>query len=288
MIDMFVKTAVIPMVIGFLLPVILLKLKLGSDFLQRGGLLAGLTATLGFCAGFIGIAGWPKVPPTLVQDWMPLLGLAALILALFFSGLNRPIRLGFGAALGALTIWIHFRPMLSHWAEALSPWLMGPIIFVVWFAVWTSWESQASAADGGEWWLFGVVCATGASLVAVMDGSASIGQYAGSLAATTGALFLARFLVPQLASGLAFNAPFLVIWLCALLNAHFYAEANVIAVILAGLAPLAIWITKAEFFQKGGLVKRSVLLCGLALLPIIIAVAILALNQPADPYSSGY
>jgi hypothetical protein len=154
--------------------------------------------------------------------------------------------------------------------------------------VWTSSELQADEADGGEWWLFAVLTATGASLVAVMDGSASIGQYAGSLAATCGALFLARLLVPDLISGLVFRAPFLIVWFCVLLNAHFYVEVNVTAVVLASLAPLAIWITKLPKFRSSGLVLRTLFLCGAALLPIIAAIAVIALNQPTDPYSSGY
>lgn len=288
MIEMFIKTAIVPLVIGFLLPVALSKLKIGGDALQRGGLLAGLTAWLGFSVGYIGIAGFPEIPPTLVQDWMPLIGLTGLIVAIFFSGLDFSIRLGLGAVLGLLTIWLHFRPLLDYWSEGLNPWLLGGIIFALWMAVWASWEAQSEAADGGEWWLFAVLTATGASLVAVMDGSASIGQYAGSLAATCGALFLARFLVPKLSSGTVFHAPFLLIWLCVLLNARFYAEAQVIAVLLVSLAPMAIWITKLKAFKQAGLVVRTLMLCGVAAIPIAAALVLLALNQPTDPYSSGY
>lgn len=288
MIEMFFKTAIVPLVIGFVLPVVIAKLNLGGETLQRGGLLAGIAASLGFCAGFTGISGFPEIPPTLIQDWMPLLCVSALIVALFFSGLELVFRLAFGVVFGFLTIWLHFRPLLQYWSESFSPGVTGVIIIVVWMLVWLSWETQADAADGGEWWLYSVLIATGASLVAVMDGSASIGQYAGSLAASCGALFLARFLAPKLVSGMAFRAPFLMVWFATLLNARFYAEAHAGAVLLASLAPLSIWVTNLKAFQKGGLIVRTLILCGAAAIPIMAAIALLVLNQPTDPYSSGY
>ncbi|MDJ0839615.1 MAG: hypothetical protein QNK37_24065 [Acidobacteriota bacterium] len=284
-VEQLFKSAVLPVIAGgagAFLSSRILPDRLRGDGAAAVGMLAG------FAVSFYAVAGFGGFPPVRVDQWVPFLGLAAVILFAIAGHKNTAIRGILHLVLMAGVLWIFYKPLgrlYNTWEMIM--WIGGSI--AVWAALWLSWEGVEESERHKELFLAMVVTATGISLVSVMDGSALIGQVSGALAASCGGLFLASLFLPGLRIGPTGAAVFITLTVGLLLNTYHYVEVHAVASVLALSAGFAINILRLPFLREAGLIKRSVVVCAVGLAPIVAAVVFLLTGAPPeDEYDYGY
>lgn len=283
-IETLFKSAGLPLLVAGLSALLfgkLIRLEDKPPFLRSG--VTALSAALGFCAGYWALNGFNEFPPVLVQHWSPYFALTACLL------LTLSARFGLIAesltilVLVAGCLFLNLKPLISQWESAALVQNLVPL-GVVWMGLLMLWRVAPADDDFPEISLVLVIAMTAASLVNVLDGSASIGQSAGVAAAACGGIFLAGLLAPGLGLGMPFRGTVLVIFGAMLLNGKFFVEVDVPAIILAACVPLAVLVYWVPGVKDGSVWKRGALLCGVALVPLIIAVVRLATMPVESSY----
>ncbi|CAM2064551.1 hypothetical protein SCOR_04220 [Sulfidibacter corallicola] len=280
--DMVFKSAVLPLLVAGATAFLLGKFGPRS-LASRRDVTAASGLLLGFAAGFFALNGLTEFPPILATNWPPYFALAALAIFVWIKPERFWFRFGGAVLLVGLCLWFNLRPLIENsWETGTAAmWLAG--LGSVWIATLMIWPF-ALGEDQAEQPLFLVLCATAASLVAVMDGSVSVGQSAGTLASAAGGLFLVRLVLPDLRFGGTLHAVFLSAWGAMLLNAQFYVEVAPLAVALAAAMPFFALLMKLPRANDWPAWKRAALLLGTSVIPFVIAVVYLIQNQNKDYY----
>lgn len=278
------KSAILPVLVAGLVAWLLGKFWVADAGDEpKGNIASGLGAALGFCAGYWALNGFNEFPPLLVQHWSPYFALIAWVL---FSVAQRFGWAGFVTAVLisiATFLYLNLAPLIKQWESGETAQHLG-VLAISWFLLWGSWRVAVSNQKLPEIPLLGVVTLTAASLVNVMDGSASIGQSAGVMAAACGGIFLARLALPALGVGLPFYSVVLTVFGAMLINGLYYVEVDRTAIILAACVPLASLIYLVPGVLQWSVWKRGGLLAVVALVPLIIAVTLLATKPVEAPY----
>ncbi len=278
------KSAILPVLTAGLVAWLLGKFWVGdAEGEPKGDIASAVGAALGFCAGYWALSGFNEFPPILVQHWSPYFALLSLIL---FSAAHRFGWAGFIPALlialGTI-LYLNLAPLIKQWESGEAAQHLG-VLAIAWALLWSIWRFALPKQTLPEIPLLGVVTLTAASLVNVMDGSASIGQSAGVMAAACGGIFLARFAVPALGVGLPFYSVVLTVFGAMLINGLYYVEVDRTAIILAACVPLAALIYLIPGVLQWSVWKRGGLLAAVALVPLIVAVILLATKPVEAPY----
>lgn len=245
---------------------------------------AGLAITAGYAMGFLNIVGFHGFPPVLVNDWLPYSALAGWLAFLFVSRARLTQTLLLALAWIAIWLWLYLSPLLQ--SRSTAAW--APLVLVAgacWLLLWWAWDwSCREEPRAFETLAVMVVCATGVSLISVLDGSAKLGQLGGSLAAACGALLVVRLLFRDFPVGSAARAVFLTLLGGSLLLARVYAEVSPLAVALQFLAALTILFRKLPAFSRLSPLKRGLAVTALCAIPTIIAIIYLILRASHDDY----
>ncbi len=275
-------TAVYPFLVAGLLAA-LCVFTLKEEKSRRLGL-AGLAITAGYAMGFMNIVGFQDFPPILVNDWLPYSALAAWIVFLFLNRTSLTVSLFLALAWIVIWLWLYLVPLLqSRTGAELAP--LALLAGGCWLFLWWAWEwSCREEPTAVEIPAIMTTCATGVSLISVLDGSAKLGQLGGAFAAACGAILAARLWFPKLPLCSAGRAVFLALFGGSLLLALVYAEVSLLAVVLIILSGLCPLFRKLPAIGRLSSLKRSLTLTGICAVPILIAIIYLILTATHDDY----
>lgn len=220
-----------------------------------------LALAVAMTVAWVGIVGFPAVPPVDTRDFTPLF---TMLLPLPFLLLERRPRLALVAPLAAVTlvvlVGLYLRPILggeyaAHDAVARATALM----LLVWLGV----DRLATALPAPT--VLSAICfaSIGAAACALLSGTAVIGQALGGVAAVAGVASLLTWRLPSLTLGRAGVAAALVPFFGGLVYAHYYGDLPAGPAALAALAPLA----AAAALPLRGVVLATILAGLAALVP---------------------
>lgn len=276
-----IKTAVVPTTLGAGL-----AYGLGKWALKKGvdDLVPALAIFGGAAAGYLLTVGMPDLPPTRVEQWVPISGLAALVLVALFVKIHKFAMPAAMVVVMGMACWGIYKPLTRFMSvpEVLL-WVSATVVF--WAAMVFS-ERDAKETRQGPLFFALSMTATGISLVSTMDGGIVVGQTAGALAASCGGVYLACLLLPDLRGGNITAAVFSSFFVVLLLNAYHYVEVNTVACILAASAGFGVLTLRLPQLAQKGLVIRTTAVALVTLLPTIIAIVyLLTQGSPQDDYS---
>jgi hypothetical protein len=212
-----------------------LTLRRGEAAPERPGVLA-LALAAALAVSWAGLVAMPTLPPVDTRDWAPVF---VLLLPLPFLLLERRPRLGLLAPLAALAVLVMMRlylaPILGgEYAPHDRVAQAGGVLLFVWLLV----DRLATFLPAPT--LLASLCLTaiGASIAALLSGTAVIGQALGGVAAVAGMASLLTWRVPRLVVGRAAAAAVVVALFGGVIYAHFYGELPAGPALVALLAPL--------------------------------------------------
>lgn len=263
---------------------------------------------VGYAAGFVALvahqdglsAGFSRlVKPTDAAAWIPLMALAAAVLALFPAGKGWR-QVAAGAIFGAMAVLAPLRLLwggrylptaqvralgfaTDAWSLTHASLVFGLIALAATIA-WLSW-----AESKGEWsrtrgaLLVGAV--TAAALTAALTGSFTFAQYFGVLAASIGGCVVAAWALKVSAGPEAAACPILLVLACLLVLAVCNSETKLWqAILLAVSATLAV----ASWPLKLGAVARTIAVLVAAAIPVAAAVIDFAATQSRESSEESY
>jgi len=212
-----------------------LSVRRGATTPERPGVLA-VSLAVALAVSWIGIVAFPTIPPVDTRDWAPLFAVA---LPLPFLLLERRPRLGLLAPLAALAVLVMLRlylaPILGgEYAAHDRVAQAGGVLLFVWLVV----DRLATFLPGPT--ILASLCSTaiGASLAAVLSGTALIGQALGGVAAVAGLASLLTWRLPRLTVGRSAVAAVNVALFGGVVYAHFYGDLPAGPAAVALLGPL--------------------------------------------------
>lgn len=207
----------------------------------------------GFAIAFIGISGKLSLPPTQAQEWLPIMGAAALVLPIVFALIPRrllpppmPLILTLLSALLALiligvTSWLVMRPRARVLEPAEYQKMLAVVIAggVAWYIAM---ESLATIRPGG--WLPLLLSGVfgGAALVLIDGGTQTHGEVEGGVALvllTIAALSLWLRNISLARGGMLAIA---IAGLGLLFCGHLFADVKSADVMTLSIAPLLAWV----------------------------------------------
>ena len=271
------ETVLLPMAAAVLMALVWFRIGKPSHISGALGLVAG------FGLGFGLIAGFNEFPPVKMTNWLPYF---ALISCLPFAAFSK-VRFGFRWLLPGLLIagflFVLLKPFWQRWELwVYAAWFLG--LAVVWLSLWMAWEIGFPAPDGLEARLLMVLSVIGVSLVAVLDGSAIIGQLAGVLVACLCGLFLLALKRPEIPLARAGTAVFFSLFGSFLVMAYFYVEVDPLAVGLACLPPLCCLGVRLPWYRRRLPWQRYLVLVGAAAIIIFSTAAYLYVTTRGEEY----
>lgn len=250
----------------------------GSAASKRRALSPAIATVAGYAAGHAGLDGWPRLPPSQAEGWLPWLALAFLAAAGLEAGILRlqPPRWFLRSLLGLATSFVTLQALVPGWAswEAAS-WVVGLGLSVT--LVWSLSEAAARARDDPGVPLAWMLAAMGGSATLVAAHSAKLAFLAAALAATLGAAAVVTLFSPRSMSPAAGATSGVLIGL--LMNGRFYADltwASAILIALALVGPAAVWLLPGSMRTS----RWTSVAVGLATSGILAAAAV-ALSPPS-------
>jgi hypothetical protein len=270
-----------PILLGVVLPAGLagaLLLFLWRPWEKGAGSLGAWAGPLALGAGTllaqILIQGIPPLPPLEATHWIPLLVLAAAVLGALVNALKLPawLRHALAAGFSALIPFLTLRPLLGSGWSALeaAAWLGGSAAGI--FLLWTVLEAAAHQTQGPVVPVALGAITAGTALVLVLTGSILLGQLAGGLAASLGAVALLALWNPERSLGRGGVAPWVTAFAALWLNGAVYSEMTILPGVLLASAPLLVLLARLGRLRalKGWLAATVVAM--LAALPVAAAV----------------
>jgi hypothetical protein len=241
-----------------------------------------IAVAAGYAAGHMVTAGWPAFPPIEATQWLPFLGIAVAILAVFDTLLRPPgsIRavLWFLCCAGILSLllasklqygWSLFAGVL--WIAALAAAML----------VLTCFLDRAAQRDASiSLPLIVVIVAGGTGIALMLSGSMLLGQLALVLTGAFGAIVLVGALLPNTINGRAI-APVSATLLCGLwLSGYFFSELPSVSGLLLLVSPIPALML--VLFDESGNPRRGLLLRAiLVAVPVALAVFLAFGASPA-------
>lgn len=277
-INALLSSAVYPLVVASLIGFIGFKV-LPKNENQRDWI-AGFAVLAAFWVCFYTTEPFQLMPKR-VFSWLPHAGLASFVLLLITAPRGTWVRMVSILPVIAGATWIFLRPIARSWSGGKTAGILA-LCALIWLVFWWSHEMGRDEKDVPAKILMMVIAGTGASLVSIMGGSAKAAQVAGGLAASVGALFLVWLAIRHLKVGTMVSGVFFGILGCSLLNAHFYIEVPwfvILIVALANLGPLLLRLPQVAAMSG---VKKTILVCVITALPVIIALATQHLTAPEE------
>lgn len=279
------RTALYPQLVSIIVGFFLAGMLARSVKLKDMGV--GLALAAGFVCGFLTIVGWVPMPPIQITHWLLWFAIGGFVVFTMINADNPRIGFWIGTVLFAAIPYLLLKPFYGRWDQTTSLlWVVGLTLgfFLLNLAVQVPQRKQKELAG----FLILIVAATGASLVNVLDGGALNGQLGGVLAAACGGLFIVRCFSKEICIGPVTLGVFLALFGSLLILGYFYVEVAPYALILVALSPLALWLRNMPFLAVMGQTKRTVVLVVIAALPVLIAVATLAVKAANQDSGYGY
>lgn len=237
-----------------------------------------IAVALGFVAAWTGINGVPPWPPVIAAQWIPFVALGAGAAA---AGLAAYLKPGSAAPAGSVTgagflaagVYLTVKPLLDNSWEGPSRWTLPAAAFGL-PALYVFLVRTVSVREGDAAGLSAFAATAGAGALAFgLSGSAMLAQLAGALAAVCGTLCL--MLLKSSPKTGSFTMPAGLIAAMIAMNAHFYAELPVSAVVLLAASPAQALLTGR--LLPGSLTSwKRVIATGIICLPLPLIAAWLA------------
>ena len=225
-----------------------------------------IAVAAGYAAGHTVTAGWPAFPPIEATQWLPYLGIAVTILAVFDTLLRPPssVRaiLWFLCCAGILSLLLTSKLRYGWSLFAGVLWIAGLAAAML---VLTSFLDRAAQRDASiSLPLIVAIVAGGTGLALMLSGSMLLGQLALVLAGAFGAIVLVGALLPNTINGRAI-APVSATLLCGLwLSGYFFSELPSVSGLLLLVSRFRLccsyYLTRAE-------IPEGVSCCELSSLP---------------------
>jgi hypothetical protein len=251
-----------------------------------------LAICAGFAATFVTLKGLRGggFPPGDVQHWLVYLGVPVVlsaVLATVWAKHARWVTLEGGVVLAILTVWLLTRP-LARRVEPPEYWRQFAIFcgaFVCWF---TLTEALAARVRGFAIPLLLALCAGVAALVLVNAHSLLLGQLAGAVAATLGAITVLAFWFQNLSLARGGVAALTVVLLGVILCGHLFADLTTGELALLFAAPLMAWAGELQFLKRGGVRFAVRLIAVLLVLAIPLVPALKGLRETMQEQTDSY
>lgn len=277
------SSTVYPLLVGFILTAALGKF-VKTD--SKRDWIAGLALAGAFLTTFYSSAGFPDFPPVRVLNWTPTLVIAALILCSLLPPNKSAFHMVLGMAFSAVATYLFLNPLGQGWEGSThADWFVLSFILISLLHVVANSENEA---ENGQQRLFMmVVFATGISLISIISESAKVAQITGGLAASCGAVFLGRLVAKDIPVGRIVNGVFLAAIACLILNVYHYVEAPGWAMLVVMLAHVARLVLRHPSLMAMSGLKRGAIAVIIALLPVIVTVAALGMNEMAAAEAAG-
>lgn len=233
-------------------------------------------AALGWIVGHWATHGLPALPWGQVQNWMPLMALAAAAVALAQGGhravrwLQVALRFVLLAGIAALM----FKPAIQYaWSLPRS---IGNVALAAALSMLAA-EAPERLARRGVGWPIAVALAVTAlvgGMVTLMSGSQTLGQFFLSLAATVAGAGLIALRWPGAVASLAAAGVVMPILLGLLLFGSYVVDLHLRYVVLIGAAPSLLWVMQLPPLRRLRAWQRAAVGLVAVALPLAIALAL--------------
>ena len=204
----------------------------------------------GFGAGFLGIVGWPGVPPVESNDWLLLFSVLLTIFG-FLDSVTRPpswVRWLHAVTDFALVVCLLLWPVIRNsWSPSEAIVQIFTLLVLLGFT-WVLLELLA-AAPGGSLALE-LSCVTSlAGLTLMLSASQKLGQIGGVLASALGGYTCVAWWAGS-RLGREAIAGFVVLFDGLLICGHSFAQLTALNAVLLSAAPLAALVRRTPFAQR--------------------------------------
>ena len=235
---------------------------------------------IGYIVGYLGLEGWPSVPPREGIHWLFYSAAGAMIAGCFWH-ISRWWRLIAQLALSIVIPRLLLNSMFRYtWGqlEGIVWWAcIAVAILIFWQLVQQSFTGLPAGASG-PFVYFGL--SGGTALLLALSGSLRLAQHAGILVALFAAIWILTLVLQRGANSRwqAFSpgvSPVVTLLFAGLwMNGYFYAEVPAASAILLAVSPSFARVGKIEAVQRLGTRKATLVQIGLIALCVGIAVGI--------------
>jgi hypothetical protein len=259
---------------------IALPLLLGFVFFLFGRRFAGpLALGAGLATAVFGTTGWPdQFPPNDSIAWLGFLAVAWMIVGVADAARRWPqaLRWLVAAAVSFATVWLLSGNQRASWSGQEQIVWIGSLSAAM-FVLWASMDLLAERVSGRMLGLLLMLLAGLTALVIAMSGSQTLGNRAGTLAlAMLPAWALGRPKIPARGTAIVF----VPLWCGVVLAHHLYSYADVPptwSLLLVGATPLLWWLGQAPPVRRRTRWQQVAVQLSLALVPLAIAVILVAI-----------
>ena len=227
-----------------------------------------------FAAAFVALRGRPRIPPPDAQSWLVYFGGASVLIAIVATVVKknrwRAIVFVASVVLIAATVWFTWRSQIPifGWREFLIRMAIVAACIVAW---WLLIDRLAARVKGPAVPLVLTITASVAALVLVNAHSVFLGQLAGAVAASLGAMTVASLYFKKFTLAGGGVLTLAVLLLGVLLLGKVY-DLSYLDLTLLSAAPLAAWLGELPFKSKRARFATRVLAVLLVLLiPLVPA-----------------
>ncbi len=279
--------------------------RIGAADAGRAAVAVALGA--GAIAAQIGIAV-PAFPPREVNDWLPWLVLAAMLLGLLESTHPSPAwaRWENRLLLAILVLGVVLRPVLGPdwpatwrvvdgegglernlivvWANRITPshlqWILGGGLILAVLVVWGNLEALAAGRSTAVLGPPLLVVAASISAALLLSGCIVFGRIGGGLAAALGAVWVLSWWLPDRLLARGGSAVLVTAYAALLIDGHVYSFLPLSSAFLLAAAPLMAWLGFAGPARRLAPWQSSLLAAALALVPGAVAVGLALAASP--------
>lgn len=279
----------LPVVVSFLLLAAAVCLKARRAMLLFSAAAIGLA----YAAAHIGLTGWRGFPPADVTHWLPLIAIAAALVAGVLSPWRAAVAAGAAfVSIGALVLIL--MPMLKNrWEPAISAAAVagGALAIGAAYAA-LAWAGATTLRTPSVAAVL-VVTFTGTSLALLRSNSALYGQLAGAVAAAAGPAMAVSFFSRRM-TFISAALPCAVLLVLLLVMGAVYSSLpwlpaallflSLFAVLLVRIRPLGLNESDSEAQRRPAFMRRVIAViipCAVAFVPAAIAVYLAMQASPA-------
>ena len=252
-----------------------------------GGTWAGaLTCALAVSVGYVGLWGWPGIPPLLAEGWLPFVAVAALLVSLLESFGLRSIRSVLWFLLMFGTVWVLSGPRHSAWKGLeIVGWCAG--LSAAMLLICASLELVADHRPGASMPVCLWIWTVGIAGALASTGSLNYGLLAGMLAAIMGAGLVAAWIQPRISFARGTVTALTPLSMGLLFCGYFYSELPGTCALILASAPLTTWLGESRFVTRRrpwlGVLMRAALIALPVAVALVIALWPMLVAKPAGP-----